>query len=196
MPLSGRPNAKTWIPMLEKEMKQHNVYDDGLLTIGGIRAYYRDSMGLPGLNDDGIFDDAVGIIYPKKKIAVAFNATLDAASSTHKFGAPQIAPGLHKAYRLDYHKYEKGRLAVCQRLAPIKVWRVKGKFFEWGYFGVNIHDSRTWSTWSQGCTTIPKDNGQYGEFIDTVVDIQKSIHGTAEKSWMLAPINYLVKNNY
>jgi len=103
---------------------------------------------------------------------------------------------LSPAYKLDYHKWEPGRLAVCQRLAPVKVWRKIGKFFEWGYFGVNIHDARTWNTWSNGCTTIPKDNGQYGEFIGTVVEIQKSIYGTSEKNYMAGKINYLVENNY
>lgn len=68
-----------------------------------IRGYYKNSMGKPGVNDRGIYDDAIILIAPN--YYQTFNANTDPAK--YRPGIGTIAPGLHY--------YRKGKHGISRR---------------------------------------------------------------------------------
>lgn len=124
------------------------------VIVVGIRGYYLDTMGNAGVNDRGIFDDAIFLDSPTA--TVAYNGNTD--PSRVRVGTPALQgmavldPGLYYAHRFDLHKGEY--LALCQRNGPVNVTRDGGKK-ERGYFGINIHRAGETVTSSEGCQTVP-----------------------------------------
>lgn len=141
------------------------------VIVVGIRGYYEDSMGKPDQNDRGIYDDAI-FIHSMGVAFRAFNANTDPSifrsgtGTGQSKGIASLVPGLYFAHKLDMHngKY----LALCQRVAPVKVLRdgSKGQYQDEGMFGINIHCGGVNTTGSEGCQTIPFD--QWQEFIDII----------------------------
>lgn len=138
------------------------------LLIVGIRGYYADSLGKPGQNDRGIYDDAIFLVSPN--VMAAFNANTDPAKyragsgTVAAKGMASLMPGFWPVYKFDLHK---GRyLALCQRAGPVDVLR-DGKveaYEDRGNFGINIHRGGYSTTGSEGCQTIPPD--QWPAFIE------------------------------
>jgi lysozyme len=54
----------------------------------GIRGYYQDSMGKPGINDRGIYDDAICLLAPN--LFLTFNANTD--PSVYRPGIATLMP--------------------------------------------------------------------------------------------------------
>jgi hypothetical protein len=93
-------------------------------------------------------------------------------------GTAILCPGQYRsAYKIDKHrgKYE----ALCQRGAPLTVWRdadrdsmhdMEDTTIDVGYFGINIHkagrDSPRVDKWSAGCQVF-KNDGDFAEFMTT-----------------------------
>lgn len=134
----------------------------------GIRGYYRETLGKPGVNDRGIYDDAIFLLSPN--VTASFNANTDpskvrpgSGGGTGK-GMASLMPGFWPVYTFDMHK---GRyLALCQRAGPVTVLR-DGKaeaYEDHGDFGINIHRGGYSTTGSEGCQTIPPD--QWPAFIE------------------------------
>ena len=61
------------------------------MLVVGIRGYYRDSLGEPGENDRGIYDDAAFVVGPET--FAAFNANTD--PSRFRYGVASLMPGCH-----------------------------------------------------------------------------------------------------
>lgn len=120
------------------------------MIVVGIRGYYSDTMGKPGQNDRGIYDDAIFLVTPNA--FAAFNANTD-PSAQYREGLACLKPGVYYAHRFDLHKGEY--LALCQRSGPVIVHRdgtgsvkagtvdergtCQGSGFWKGEFGINIH---------------------------------------------------------
>lgn len=138
------------------------------LLIVGIRGYYADTLGAPGQNDRGIYDDAIFLMSPN--VTASFNANTDpakvriGAGMGAGKGMASLTPGFWPVYKFDLHK---GRyLALCQRAGPVTVLR-DGKaeaYEDRGNLGINIHRGGYSTTGSEGCQTIPPD--QWPAFIE------------------------------
>lgn len=141
------------------------------VVVVGIRGYYRNSMGAPGVNDRGIYDDAIFI--ESAQVMFAFNGNTDPSkyrggigSGTRK-GMASLNTGAWFVHRFDMHKGQY--LALCQRAGSVTVTRDGNPpYRDTGMFGINIHRGSYNSTSSEGCQTIhPK---QWDSFIAAAQD--------------------------
>jgi lysozyme len=163
---------------------------ESVLFILGIRGYYRNTMGLPGVNDRGIYDDAIFVVGPD--FFAAYNGNTD-PSRIRKGqgkgvgkGMASLSSGVWRAHQLGKHKgqYE----ALIQTGGPVTVIRDGNPPYEdSGYFGINIHKGGFNTTNSEGCQTLHPN--QWNSFIAGVTDQVKRIHGT---KWRSATIPYVL----
>lgn len=151
----------------------------GPVSVVGVRGYYQDGMGRPGVNDRGLYDDALFIL-ARGGGFLAFNGNTDpsrfrAGSGTGaQKGMATLKPGLWKAHRFGKHRGEYE--ALVQRAGPVTVLRdgQRGPYEDTGFFGINIHRGGVGTTSSEGCQTLPPD--QWPEFIG-------ALHSTAQDIW-------------
>lgn len=138
-----------------------------------VRAYYRDSMGIPRANDYAIFDDAFFIVSPFG--FSAWNGNSDPSrigrnANAGKYMA-RLKPGLWTFQRLK-HKINSpnGYMAFGQGDRPVAVERIRKDgtvaVTDHGCFGINLHRAGINGTSSEGCLTVPK--GQWIEFRKTL----------------------------
>jgi hypothetical protein len=164
------------------------------LILVGIRGYYRDSMGAPGVNDRGIYDDAIFI--DVADAFAAFNCNTDPSRFRFDEGLPEatrgiasLNPGAWFVHRFD--KHEGDYLALCQRAGKVTVTRngKKENYTHMGEFGINIHRGSFHGTCSLGCQTIHPE--QWDSFINLAVDLARRYHG---QKWKQAVIPYVLMN--
>jgi hypothetical protein len=159
--------------------------------VAGMRGYYRDTMGRPGANDRGIYDDALFLVSPS--FFGAYNGNTDPSGrrpgqgfSTRTRGMARLTPGLWRVHRFAKHngKY----LALCQRGGAVTVMRDGNPDYpHTGMFGINIHRGGVATTSSLGCQTVHPT--QWPGFIASAVDQAKRYHGTA---WDRVDIPYVL----
>jgi len=132
------------------------------VVVLAIRGYYQDTMGKPGVNDRGIFDDAAWVILPDRSFPFRFNTD----PSGYKKGIATLLPGtwwfipgLHKISSLN--PYEAFR-----QFGDMTVTR-DGKGKDRGWFAINLHKGGLNSTSSAGCQTVYGD--QWAEFRDRIL---------------------------
>jgi hypothetical protein len=148
----------------------------------GVRGYYRDSLGTPGANDVGIYDDAIFLVAPVVFLAVNANTDPSRLGWNEGVGKPfaVLQPGLW-FFRRGPHKGNIPALRQCtdeeaaSRNIPhdgeFLVERSYGvgnakNFRERGYFAINMHRGGVNGTSSWGCQTIPP--GQFDGFMNAV----------------------------
>jgi hypothetical protein len=131
----------------------------------GIRGYYQDTMGKPGINDRGIYDDCICLIAPN--LYLTFNANTD--PSIWRPGIASLVPGRHY-YKKGKHGisrpgggYPALRPATSDESLPVTR---DGKEGIHKGIAINIHKGGYNSTSSEGCQTIYPD--QWDEFQKTV----------------------------
>lgn len=162
------------------------------VVIVGVRGYYLNTMGQPGLNDRGVYDDAIFIDSPS--VTAAYNANTD--PSRHRPGVgtggakgiASLKPGAWFVHQFDKHngKY----LALCQRRGNVTVLRDGNPPYEdTGSFGINIHRGGFNTTSSLGCQTIHPS--QWESFIALAMDQARRFHG---ERWKKAVIPYVLLN--
>lgn len=159
--------------LLEMIREAHPDFEIPPFFTCGIRGYYEDTMGEPGKNDRGIFDDAIFIV--GKEEFHAFNGNTD--PSVYKLAIASLKPGVWPVYKFDMHKGQY--LALCQRGGNVTVVR-DGKGEDTGMFGINQHRGGHWGTSSLGCQTVPFD--QWKEFIDTATAVARKYYGKSYRS--------------
>jgi len=120
-------------------------------TLLGRRGYYRNTMGVPGENDRGIYDDAMLLVSPTA--FVTFNANTDPTRAGGHLAV--LVPGVY-TYKLGIHGLSRPadqRYEALVQAGPVTVQRDDGKR-ETGWFGINIHRGGYTTTSSEGCQTI------------------------------------------
>jgi lysozyme len=148
-------------------------------------------MGAPGVNDRGLYDDAIFIHSPS--VFAAYNANTDPSfvrkgtGTGAGKGMASLNPGAWFVHRFDKHK---GRyLALCQRAGDVEVTR-DGKIEPYqckGNFGINIHKGGFNTTGSEGCQTIHPI--QWESFIALATDQAKRLFGD---KWKTTTIPYVL----
>jgi lysozyme len=123
-----------------------------------VRGYRRDTMGRPGRNDLGMYDDAAFWLAPDH--FSAWNANADPSRFGWNPRAGQymamLRPGV---WRFRRWKHKGQYAAFGQGSNPVSIDRIhkSGTFVktDTGCFGINLHKGGTQGTSSEGCLTIP-----------------------------------------
>jgi lysozyme len=119
------------------------------VAVLGDRGYYRDTMGEPGTNDRGIYDDAIVIVTPTA--FAAFNANTD--PSAWRPGIASLKAGVWR-YKLGTHHPGTPKAYPCLvQAGPVTVHRDEGGD-DTGEFYIHIHRGGYNTTSSLGCQTI------------------------------------------
>lgn len=144
-----------------KIAKDNGVTDQ--VFIIGIRGYYKNSMGKPGQNDRGIYDDAIILVGPE--YYETFNGNTD--PSKFRPGIAKLLPGVHR-FKKGNHGISRpgGGYPAFRPATPDESLPVSrdGKTGVFKGFAINIHKGSINSTSSEGCQTIYPD--QWIEFKD------------------------------
>lgn len=155
-------------PKMTKEEIQGIVNNSGVksdVVIVGIRGYYRDSMGKPGVNDRGIYDDAIFVLSPTK--FEAFQANVD--PSIFRKGMATLKVGVYKVVKWMH----KGKYAALQIVNDVVIRDGKpGE--DSGRHGINFHYGSDTQTWSEGCQTLPRSI--YWSFLNLVYAEMQKYH--------------------
>ena len=125
---------------------------DDAVALVGIRGYYRDSMGVPGENDRGIYDDAIFLV--SQNAYAAFNANTD--PSVRRKGIAVLKPGVHR-YRKGKHGLSKpgGGYPALRPATPGEQLPVtRDETGDSMGIAINIHKGGYRTTSSEGCQTI------------------------------------------
>ncbi|WP_439540864.1 hypothetical protein [Sphingomonas sp.] len=146
------------------------------LFVVGVRGYYLDTMGKPGVNDRGIYDDAIFIVAPGLHFS-AYNGNTDPSGYRKGKGTgagkgmANLKPGLWRAHQFGNHK---GYPALIQIGGKVTVTRDGDPpYDDTGFFGINIHKGSFTKTSSEGCQTIHPD--QWAAFMANMNDLAKRL---------------------
>ncbi|MEP2704098.1 MAG: lysozyme [Roseibium sp.] len=164
--------------LLPETRRQDAVY---LLAV---RGYYTNSLGRPGVNDRGVYDDAIFVVEPGA--VHNFNGNTDPSRSKPgiaQLKAPQAVlykPGLHGFSRRNgpYPAFRQaGPCTVIRDVSGEDTDRNKGSFF-W----INLHRGGNTTTSSAGCQTVPPH--QWTEFKYLIDGVLKK-HGQKDFYYVL-----------
>ena len=134
------------------------------LFVLAVRGYYRDTMGKPGVNDYGMYDDAFFVGEDGR--FSAWNGNTDPSRTGWNAGAgrymARLAPGVWTFRRLKHHASRPdGYMAYGQGSSPVTVERIRENgsiaMTETGCFGINLHRGGRDGTSSEGCCTVPAE---------------------------------------
>lgn len=171
------------------------------IIVVGYRGYYRDTIGKPGMNDRGDYDDAIMLVTPNMFLACNGN-TDPSAPQGAVTGRASLKPGCYPMWKLDLHRGKY--LAFCQRAGPCIVKRDNTDQFKagarhekyglclggglWqGVFGINGHRGGSNTTTSEGCQTVPEP--QWSGLIAAAESEARRIWG---KAWRSGVIPYIL----
>jgi hypothetical protein len=164
-----KPNAK---PRAQRDRIIDMLIAQGLwsdrnlstVVVVGVRGYYLDSMGKPGQNDRGIYDDSMFVISPT--CFTAFNGNND--PSIYRAGRAVLMAPQKVTYKPGYHGYgRKSGHPAFRQASDVIVKRdngtgpgkklCTGNFTDKGHarFWINLHRGGYHTTSSAGCQTVP-----------------------------------------
>lgn len=157
-----------YVPHTRPEMGRHAAEEllvasgcDDAVALLGRRGYYRDTMGDAGVQERGIYDDAILLVSPTA--FASFNANCD--PSRHGGALAVLQPGIWR-YKLGTHHPNSPNAYPCLvQAGPVTVRRDNG-LRESGEFYIHIHRGGYRTTSSEGCQTIFPD--QWDEFFALV----------------------------
>lgn len=168
------PNDKPKMSQAEVAalLLEYDVTDP--LCLVGIRGYYKNTMGAPGRNDRGMYDDAM-FLWSADTFA-SFNGNTDPSAYRKgigrgsRKGMASLKHGHYHSHKIGLHRGKY--TALVQTAGPVVVVRDGDPPYEdEGYFGINIHKGGITQTSSLGCQTIPPN--QWDAFISLVKLLMK-----------------------
>lgn len=135
-------------PRITREEAERLLGDTpGAVRLLGIRGYYRDTMGVPGKNDRGIYDDAICLVTPVRFLTCNANtdpsvsrdgvAVLRTGVWLYKVGMHGLTKPRHPSGALDYVEPGYQYRALVQA-GEVTVRRDQ-EGDDTGWFGINIH---------------------------------------------------------
>ncbi len=166
--------------VIRRVLSRSSVHD--LVALVGVRGYYRDTMGKPGENDRGIYDDAMFLVTPAG--VMRYNANTD--PSVTRRGVAVLKLGLWR-FRIGIHGLSKAKNRQYKALVqaiPFTVVR-DGIGEDTGWFGINGHKGSLRGTSSLGCQTIYPT--QWDAFIVSTETAMKE-HGQKTVPYLLIDI--------
>ena len=167
--------ARAWV--ISQLIEQGLWRDDKVtrMCVVGVRSYYTNTMGKRGVNDRGIYDDAIFVITPTGM--TAFNGNTD--PSVYRKGRAVLKAPQKVKYRKGWHGYRSKRGHKAFRQASNVIVKRdggvgNGKSLGGGYytdkgahrFWINLHRGGWTTTSSAGCQTVPPS--QWGAFYSLV----------------------------
>lgn len=151
----GRPAE--WVDkIIEKFSSQ---LEGSRFVIVCCRGYYQDSMGKPGRNDRGIYDDAFFVRNLDTGLCAPFNGNAD--PSLYKLRVASVKADQVVWYKKGKHGLSRadGGYWALRQARPVVVRRDDGKggYTEDkpGWPWTNLHRGSTGGTSSLGCLTVP-----------------------------------------
>ena len=154
---TSKPRAPKHVVVSEAIELWRDLMDDTFpdFFLFGVRGYYRDSMGKVGVQERGIYDDAVFVVGPD--VFAAFNANTD--PSFFRKGVASLMPGWYP-YRPGKHGisrpgggYPAFRPATRGEALPVYRDGESGISKTPG-IAIDIHRGGINTTSSAGCQTI------------------------------------------
>jgi hypothetical protein len=127
------------------------------------RGYYEDTMGVPGKNDRGIFDDMIAVVTPRTYRT--FNGNTDPSAPDTGTRLATLVPGVWDFKRGIHHPSTPKAYPCLVQAGPVTVRRDNG-VKESGEFYIHIHHAGYNTTTSEGCQTIYMP--QWDEFFELV----------------------------
>lgn len=138
---------------------ESGLWKDRIITrlcVVGIRGYYLNSRGRTGVNDRGIYDDAIFVLMPNTFTSV--NGNTD--PSSHRRGRAELIAPQKVIYKPGYHGYgRKSGHNAFRQAANVSVHRDghgERVFTDSpsGRFWINLHRGGQNTTSSAGCQTV------------------------------------------
>jgi lysozyme len=162
IPLS-RPQASRDTVIRAATAAWRKKHDDSALPdffVLAVRAYYRDTMGKPGVNDVGMYDDAFFIVSPHT--FTAWNGNTDPSRYGWNPNADGFMARLQTGCWKFVHWYHRQTYwAFGQGENEVTVDRIEadGKVHNTitGCYGINLHRGGNSGTSSEGCLTVPRE---------------------------------------
>ena len=151
-------------------------------------------------NDENSFNDS---IRNNDKLVIIENRpndsyrlyeyTVTSDPSVKKPAIAHLCEGAYDSYAVRPHRWIAGRTALCQDAGEVRVFRTnsQGKlmYYEWGYFGINVHDTGGLWNSSLGCIILADLNLYKNEFKPLLLRA-KQVHTKLNLNFSLFVINH------
>ncbi len=161
-----------------------------VVSVLAIRGYRRDSMGVPGVNDAGIYDDAAFLIVGEDVYPYNFNADPSVIGWNRALGKPfaqlktglwYFIRGLHKGKTKAFRQPDEDEAEQygIPNFGHFTVIRDDGrghKYEDTGYHAINGHSGSLAGTSSWGCITWPPT--EWFDFQETAYAAMKKAQQT------------------
>lgn len=186
--MSMKPTSR---PQISRDIVRKRMVEAGVtvpVSVHGVRGYYKNTMGKPGVNDRGIYDDAQFVITPDE--VRAFNGNTDPSTyraghgTGNAKGMAMLKPGLW-AFTLGLHR---GQYLALRQKGTFTVLRdgAEGPYSDTGDgFGINIHRGGNHGTSSLGCQTIVPE--QYDEYMSLILNSVKKYYPNQDYRSVVIP---------
>jgi len=186
-------------------------YSKRNFTIYGLPAWHEEAGTINVIcirnNDENSFNDVIRnndiLIVIENRPSDSFRLyeyEVTADPSRKKPGIAHLCEGAYNSYVVRPHRWIAGRTALCQDTGEVRVFRTNsqgkimparsaGGHYEWGYFGINVHDTGGFWNSSLGCIIL-EDLKLYRDEFKPLLLRAKEIHKKLGLNFSLFVINH------